>query len=62
MPGHTPQPYQLPDETSPVFARTNAQTIAQRMTLLHELLPRPQILDGVLSIGQRCAGVDAGGH
>ena len=43
-------PYHLPTETAPAFARTNAQTIAQRVTLLRELLPT------VRTIGELCCG------
>ncbi len=43
-------PYRLPVETAPAFARTNAQTIAQRVTLLRELLP------DVRAIGELCCG------
>lgn len=50
LPGHTPQGYQLPTEAHPAFARTNAQTIAQRVTLLRELLP------DVCAIGELCCG------
>ena len=42
-------PYQLPN-TEPAFARTNVQTIAQRVTLLRELLP------DVRAIGELCCG------
>ncbi len=48
--GHGLQPYRLPAETVPAFARTNAQTIAQRVTLLRELLP------DVRAIGELCCG------
>jgi len=43
-------PYRLAVETAPAFARTNAQTIAQRVTLLRELLP------AVRAIGELCCG------
>ncbi len=43
-------PYHLPAETAPAFARTNAQTIAQRVSLLRELLP------DVRAIGELCCG------
>jgi len=49
-PEYTPQPYRLPAESSPAFARTNAQTIAQRVNLLRELLP------DVRAIGELCCG------
>ena len=42
--------YQLPATSSPTFARTNAQTIAQRVALLRELLP------DVRAIGELCCG------
>ncbi len=41
--------YRLPDLARP-FARTNAQTIAQRVALLRELLP------GARAIGELCCG------
>ena len=43
-------PYHLPTETAPAFARTNAQTIAQRVALLRELLPDAR------AIGELCCG------
>lgn len=43
-------PYRLPVESSPAFARTNVQTIAQRVALLRELLP------DVRAIGELCCG------
>ena len=42
--------YQLPATSSPAFARTNAQTIAQRVALLRELLP------AVRAIAELCCG------
>lgn len=48
--GYTPPSYRLPTETATAFARTNAQTIAQRVTLLRELLP------DVRTIGELCCG------
>jgi hypothetical protein len=48
--GHGPRPYHLPAESAPAFACTNAQTIAQRVSLLRELLP------GVRAIGELCCG------
>ena len=47
---HTLSGYHLPAETAPAFARTNAQTIAQRVALLRELLP------DVRAIGELCCG------
>lgn len=44
------QPARTPDLTRKAFARTNPQTIAQRVILLHELLP------GVASIAELCCG------
>ncbi len=43
-------PYHLPVESAPAFARTNTQTIAQRVALLRELLP------AVRAIGELCCG------
>lgn len=43
-------PYQTPDHTRRAFARTNPQTIAQRVALLTELLPH------VRSIAEICCG------
>ncbi len=48
--GHGLQPYRLPAESAPAFARTNAQTVAQRVALLRELLP------DVRAIGELCCG------
>ncbi len=48
--GHELQSYRLPAESVPAFVRTNAQTIAQRVTLLRKLLP------GVRAIGELCCG------
>lgn len=48
--GHGSLSYRLPIETAPAFARTNVQTIAQRVTLLRELLP------DVRAIGELCCG------
>ena len=42
--------YQIPTEATLTFARTNAQTIAQRVSLLRELLP------DVRTIGELCCG------
>jgi len=50
MSEHTRQSYQLPAEIAPAFARTNVQTIAQRVALLSELLP------AVRAIGELCCG------
>ncbi len=45
-----PLPYRTPDPTRGTFARTNLQTIAQRVALLREFLP------GVGSIAEICCG------
>ncbi len=42
--------YQTPDPNKRAFARTNSQTIAQRVTLLRELLP------GTASVAEICCG------
>jgi hypothetical protein len=44
------QPAHTPDLTKKAFARTNLQTITQRVALLHELLP------GITSIAELCCG------
>ena len=46
----TASPYQLTNAAHAAFARTNVQTIAQRVTLLRELLP------DVRAIGELCCG------